>query len=213
MDDAEITAAPKKRKSGIPTGNAREYFVMGEMLRRGFDAQLADRNPRRYDLLVGRAEEPTLRKVQVKTVRSQPWYGQRMIFIECEHRHLEQLLWPLESREELPEVVNGVTIIHREGTNPWTHSGSLMPSGWQAAPAPYGWQAASGRKRRSNRCRILPRRASSITAATISPFDSRAGYRRRTDSINPVSQLSCVGVMVVQTTGQGKNPDRGGCPF
>ena len=54
---------------------------------------------------------------------------------------------------------------------------------------------------------------SSITAATISPFDSRAGYRRRTDSINPVSQLSCVGVMVVQTTGQGKNPDRGGCPF
>jgi hypothetical protein len=25
--------------------------------------------------------------------------------------------------------------------------------------------------------------------------------------------LSCVGIMVVQTTGQGKNPDHGGCPF
>lgn len=64
----------KKRKSGIPTGNAGEYFVMGELLRRGFDAQLADRNTKGYDLLVGRAEDLELRKVQVKTVRAQPWY-------------------------------------------------------------------------------------------------------------------------------------------
>ncbi len=64
----------KKRKSGIPTGNAGEYFVMGELLRRGFDAQLADRNTKGYDLLVGTAQDPSLRKVQVKTVRSQPWY-------------------------------------------------------------------------------------------------------------------------------------------
>jgi hypothetical protein len=64
----------KKRRSGIPTGNAGEYFVMGELLRRGFDAQLADRNTKGYDLLVGSPEEPSLRKVQVKTVRSQPWY-------------------------------------------------------------------------------------------------------------------------------------------
>jgi hypothetical protein len=49
----------KPRKSGVPTGNAGEYFVMGELLRRGFDAQLADRNTK---------------KVQVKSVRSQPWY-------------------------------------------------------------------------------------------------------------------------------------------
>jgi hypothetical protein len=71
--DAE-NMSPKKRKSGIPTGNAGEYFVMGELLRRGFDAQLADRNTKSYDLLVGSREEPTLRKVQVKTVRVQPWY-------------------------------------------------------------------------------------------------------------------------------------------
>jgi hypothetical protein len=64
----------KKRKSGIPTGNAGEYFVMGELLRRGFDAQLADRNTKGYDLLVGMAEDRSLRKVQVKTVRVQPWY-------------------------------------------------------------------------------------------------------------------------------------------
>jgi hypothetical protein len=62
----------KRRKPGIPTGNAGEYFVMGELLTRGFDAQLADRNTKAYDLLVGRPEEPTLRKVQVKSVRVQP---------------------------------------------------------------------------------------------------------------------------------------------
>jgi hypothetical protein len=64
----------KKRKSGIPTGNAGEYFVMGELLRRGFDAQLADRNTKAYDVLVGLPTDKTLRKVQVKTVRNAPWY-------------------------------------------------------------------------------------------------------------------------------------------
>jgi hypothetical protein len=64
----------KKRRSGIPTGNAGEYFVMGELLRRGYDAQLADRNTKGYDLLVGRPQDKVLRKVQVKTVRVQPWY-------------------------------------------------------------------------------------------------------------------------------------------
>lgn len=64
----------KKRKSGIPTGNAGEYLVMGELLRRGFDAQLADRNTKGYDILVGSAEESSLRKIQVKTVRAQLWY-------------------------------------------------------------------------------------------------------------------------------------------
>ena len=54
----------KKRKSGIPTGNAGEYLVIGELLRRGFDAQLADRNTKGYDLLVGKPGESTLRKVQ-----------------------------------------------------------------------------------------------------------------------------------------------------
>lgn len=68
------TEPPKKRKSGIPAGNAGEYFVMGELLRRGFDAQLADRNTANYDLLVGRPDDESLHKVQIKTVRSQPWY-------------------------------------------------------------------------------------------------------------------------------------------
>jgi hypothetical protein len=59
--DAAAIAPQKKRKSGIPTGNAGEYFVMGELLRREFDAQLADRNTKGYDLLVGQPKDKTLR--------------------------------------------------------------------------------------------------------------------------------------------------------
>lgn len=53
---------------------------MGELLRRGYDAQLADRNTKGYDILVGRPTEKTLRKVQVKTVRMQPWYVKQAAF-------------------------------------------------------------------------------------------------------------------------------------
>src|SRR6478672_9971724 len=74
------------RKSGIPTGNAGEYFVMGELLRRGYDAQLADRNTKDYDILVGQPGDPTLRKVQVKTVRSAPWYVRLTDFEEFPDR-------------------------------------------------------------------------------------------------------------------------------
>lgn len=71
------TAAPAvrmKQASGVPTGNAGEYFVMGEFLRRGYDAQLADHNTAGYDILVGQRTSADLRKAQVKTVRSQPWF-------------------------------------------------------------------------------------------------------------------------------------------
>jgi hypothetical protein len=63
----------KKRRSGIPTGNAGEYFVMGELLRRGFDAQLPDRNTKAYDMLVG-LPNADMRRVQVKTKRHPPWF-------------------------------------------------------------------------------------------------------------------------------------------
>jgi hypothetical protein len=75
-----VGPAKKRRKSGIPTGNAGEYFVMGELLRRGYDAQLADRNTKAYDLLVGHPEDKHLQKVQVKTVRMQPWYVRQSSF-------------------------------------------------------------------------------------------------------------------------------------
>lgn len=77
------TTEKKKRRSGIPTGNAGEYFVMGELLRRGYDAQLADRNTKGYDLLVGRAGDGRdMRRVQVKSVRGGPWYVRVADFTE-----------------------------------------------------------------------------------------------------------------------------------
>lgn len=75
-------APTKKRKSGIPTGNAGEYAVMAELLARGFDAQLADRNTRGYDLLVGKGHLEHMKKVQVKTVRVAPWYVRQDDFKE-----------------------------------------------------------------------------------------------------------------------------------
>ena len=74
MSDLPPPEQKKKRKSGIPTGNAGEYFVMGELLRRGYAAQLADRNTQGYDLLAGTVNSSTMRKIQVKTVRQQPWF-------------------------------------------------------------------------------------------------------------------------------------------
>jgi hypothetical protein len=74
----------KRRKSGIPTGNAGEYFVMGELLRRGYDAQLADRNTNGYDLMVGTSGASSLRKVQVKSVRTPPWYVRIMPLMAVE---------------------------------------------------------------------------------------------------------------------------------
>jgi hypothetical protein len=72
--EVETAATIKKRKLGTPTGNAGEYFVMGELLRRGFNAQLADRNTKGYDVLVGDSENKPFQPVQIKTVRSAPWY-------------------------------------------------------------------------------------------------------------------------------------------
>ena len=79
MNDLLQTGQKKRRKSGIPTGNAGEYLVMGELLRRGFDAQIADRNTTGYDLVAGWPGAP-LKRIQVKTVRVQPWFVSRPSF-------------------------------------------------------------------------------------------------------------------------------------
>ena len=75
-----MTTAKKTRESGIPSGNAGEYLVMGELLRRGFDAQLADRNTKGYDILVATEPGAPHRRIQAKTVRAQPWYISRSSF-------------------------------------------------------------------------------------------------------------------------------------
>jgi len=69
-------APPQSRKHGSRESDRerRRILVMREFLRRGFDAQLADRITQGYDILVGQPGDQRLRKVQAKTVRNQPWY-------------------------------------------------------------------------------------------------------------------------------------------
>jgi hypothetical protein len=61
----------RKRKSRGPVG---EHLVMGELLRRGFDAQLS--NHEEHVVLVRAGASPP-KAVQVKTVYSTPWYVRR----------------------------------------------------------------------------------------------------------------------------------------
>lgn len=65
----------QKRTTGIPIGNAGEYFVMGELLRRGFDTQLADRNTKAYDILVVDKADKNCQKIEVKTARTHSWFA------------------------------------------------------------------------------------------------------------------------------------------
>jgi hypothetical protein len=100
MASTGTTSEKKKRRSGIPTGNAGEYFVMGELLRQGYDAQLADRNTKGYDLLVGDDSDTSLRKVQVKSVRGGPWFVRVADF------------------SERPNQVTVYVIVGKDGTKP-----------------------------------------------------------------------------------------------
>jgi hypothetical protein len=118
----------KNRKSGIPTGNAGEYFVMGELLRRGFDAQLADRNTKGYDILVGRSDEATMRKVQVKTARSSSWWVNRSDFKEERlGRVTVYVLLPRDSKEPVRYFIATNRSLKKHFNRPrqWKHHGFM----------------------------------------------------------------------------------------
>ena len=65
----------RKRKSRVPAG---ELLVMGELLRRGFAAQLSDREEH---VLLVQAGDSAPKPVQVKTVHGTPWYVRRSSFV------------------------------------------------------------------------------------------------------------------------------------
>jgi hypothetical protein len=64
----------RKRKSRVPAG---EDLVIGELLRRGFEAQFSDR---KEHVLLVRAGESAPKPVQVRTAHSTPWYVRRASF-------------------------------------------------------------------------------------------------------------------------------------
>jgi hypothetical protein len=65
----------RKRNSRVPAG---EDLVMGELLRRGFEAQLSDR---KEHVLLVQAGDASPKPIQVKTVHSTPWYVRRASFV------------------------------------------------------------------------------------------------------------------------------------
>ncbi len=62
-----------KRRSRLPAGPAGARLVKDELLRRGFEAQLALGCTKKYDVLVGRCGSPP-KPVHVRTVHVGPWY-------------------------------------------------------------------------------------------------------------------------------------------
>ncbi len=74
MSDIADVKNRRKRKSRAPTG---EDLVMGELLRRGFEAQLLDR--KEHVLLVQAGDSP--KSIQVKTVHFPPRYVRRASFV------------------------------------------------------------------------------------------------------------------------------------
>lgn len=124
MNSRSKSSAKARRKSGIPTGNAGEYFVMGELLRRSFDAQLADRNTKDYDVLVGHPTDTALRKVQVKTVRAQPWF---VSVDKFSNANLDQMtIFVLLGSEQSRKPVRYFIVKNHE-----VASGIHRPSGWR----------------------------------------------------------------------------------
>ena len=75
---AAAAKAQPKKKAAVAY-DPGEYLVMGELLRRGYEAQLADRNVKDYQVLAGSPGTP-LKRIQVKTVRMHPWPVNRASF-------------------------------------------------------------------------------------------------------------------------------------
>ncbi len=79
MSATPEVSAKKKRRSRIPAGPAGARLVMDELVKRGFDAQLADRATRKYDVLVGSGSPP--KPVHVRAVHVGPWYVRNSHFV------------------------------------------------------------------------------------------------------------------------------------
>ena len=63
----------KKRKSRMPAGPAGARLVMAELVRRGFNARLADRATKDYDILIDLHGSPP-KPIHVRAVHVGPWY-------------------------------------------------------------------------------------------------------------------------------------------
>lgn len=70
----------RRRKSRLPSGPLGARLVRDELLKRGFDARLADHYTKKYDILVGRHGSPPM-PVHVRTVHVGSWYIRNSHFV------------------------------------------------------------------------------------------------------------------------------------
>jgi hypothetical protein len=69
----------RRRKYPVTAESTGKHLVMTELLRRGFEAELARSSYEKHDMLVwARGLRP--KPIQVKTVHSTPWYVRRASF-------------------------------------------------------------------------------------------------------------------------------------
>ena len=76
------TADEKKRRRRKYRASAEltgKHLVMAELLRRGFEAELASSSYEKHDMLVWVRGSPP-KPIQIKTVHSPPWYVRRANF-------------------------------------------------------------------------------------------------------------------------------------
>lgn len=118
--------APKK-KSGM-TLDPGEYLLMGELLRRGFEVQLADKSAKDHRLLAG-AGGSSLLRVQVRTVRMQPWpLSRASLEAPSDQITVYVLLGPADSARPARFFItrNRDIVDQVEFPDGWSDIGSLM---------------------------------------------------------------------------------------
>jgi hypothetical protein len=69
----------RKRKYHVTAESVGRHFVMAELLQRGFEAELAGASYEKRDMLVW-VRDSSPKHIQIKTVRSPPWYVRRASF-------------------------------------------------------------------------------------------------------------------------------------
>lgn len=69
----------RKRRYHITAESTGKHLVMAELLRRGFEAELAGSRYEKHDMLVW-ASGSRPKPIQIKTVHSPPWYVRRASF-------------------------------------------------------------------------------------------------------------------------------------
>jgi hypothetical protein len=88
----------RRKRKYVSAESVGKQLVMAELLRRGFDAELAGFSPEKHDMIV-RVRGSRPKPIQIKTVHSTPWYVRRASFAE----HADQVTVYALLEAEIPK--------------------------------------------------------------------------------------------------------------